>query len=191
MFDISELEELFKSEALIKNKAMVRALLRNAEMLHKPESTEEQKAQAIQNIKAINASYQQKQLPKDKKVKAPKVQEPIQPSEAQTVQKPTITSSTPAPIESTVQPVQPVPPKMTYKYSPIYQHYDISEDAWNKAKPDAHQSLFNFHNEVMSGKHPEFGHVKQFVEQQRAAQMKKSLDHLYNLFQELKKTYHT
>ena len=57
MFQLEELEELFKSEELVKNKAMLHALLRNAAMLHREDLTEEQKNTALNNIKAIiNAS---------------------------------------------------------------------------------------------------------------------------------------
>lgn len=69
MLELHEIEELFKSEELVKNKAMIHALLRNAALLHREGITEEQKKLALENIKNITHGGQ----PKVKKPKAEKV----------------------------------------------------------------------------------------------------------------------
>lgn len=166
MFDNSELEQ-FCNEELMKAKPnynAIQALLRNAAMLHDEGVTEEQKQQALANIKAITHGPQ----PKQKKVKEPKAVQPA----VQPVSQP--------------QQTQQIQPKIKYKYSPLYgQHYGVTEEMWNK-NPQAHEGLFTHHQEVMAGKHPNLMHIKTAVEQQKAS-MAKSVQNLMSLFKELKK----
>lgn len=167
MFDNSELEQ-FCNEELMKarpNYNAIQALLRNAAMLHDEKITEEQKQQALANIKAITHGPQ----PKQKKAKEPKQPQQVQQMQPTQAQQP-----------------QQVQPKIKYKYSPVYgQHYGVTEEMWNK-NPDAHAGLFTHHQEVMAGKHPNLMHIKSAVEQQKAG-MAKSVENLLSLFKELKK----
>jgi type IV secretory pathway VirB10-like protein len=61
MFELSEIEELFKSEDFAKSKAAIHAVLRNAALLHNKEATPEEKAIATENIKAITHGKQKKE----------------------------------------------------------------------------------------------------------------------------------
>lgn len=157
MFELAEIEELFKSEDLIKSRPKLQALLRNAAILHQEGVTPEQKKIALENIKAITMG--------DKQVK-PKKQK-----------------ATPA---APVSQFGPTVSNVKLKYSPVYQHYGISQDHWNAAPPEAHQELFNHHNAVMAGKVPGSEHIKSAVEQSKA-NMIKSMERLSDLFKELKK----
>jgi len=94
-----------------------------------------------------------------------------------------------APKEKKPKAQEPAGPvgKVKLKYSPAYQHYGVTQEHWNAAKPDAHKELFEHHNNVMAGKVPSAAHIKTAVEQAKAQGMKKNLDRLYNIFSELKK----
>lgn len=174
MIELHEIEELFKSV----NRNAIKAFLRNAAILKDPEATPEMKALAEENVKAI---AQNKPLPKpktDKPVKQPKKIKPAAAEQAtQLVQQPAAQTPAAAPTSTG---------KIKYKYSPVYQHYGVTEDMWHKT-PEAHADLFNHHNEVMAGKHPGLAHIKTAVEQSMKPKMAKSLNSLYNLFSQLKK----
>lgn len=170
MMDIKEIEELCKTV----NRNAIKALLRNAAIMKDPNSSPEMRAQAEANVKAI--SYN-KPLPsgepKQKKVKA------AAPEQAtQLVQTPS--AQTPGAAAPTAK-----PQNIKLKYSPAYQHYGVTEDMWHKT-PDAQQGLFQHHNEVMAGKHPDLMHIKTAVESMKP-KMVKSIDLLYDLFSELRK----
>jgi hypothetical protein len=55
MFDLSEIEELFKSEEFMKSKALVRGALPHIKVLNDPKSTPEQKQDAITKLKALDS----------------------------------------------------------------------------------------------------------------------------------------
>jgi len=55
MFDLSEIEELFKSEDFMKSKAAVQAALPHLKILNNPNSTPEQIKEALTNIKALDS----------------------------------------------------------------------------------------------------------------------------------------
>lgn len=171
MMELHEIEELIKTV----NRNAIKALLRNAAIMKDPNVSPEQRAQAEANVKAI--SYN-KPLPKppgaprQKKVKAAAAEQATQLVQAPQTQTPAA-AATPK-------------PKVTLKYSPAYQHYGVTEEMWNKT-PHAHQDLFNHHNEVMAGKHPDLMHIKTAVEAAKPKMIKKSLEQLFDLFSELKK----
>lgn len=172
MIELHEIEELFKSV----NRNAIKAFLRNAAILKDPEATPEMKALAEENVKAIS---QNKPIPKQK-TETPVKQKKV---------KPAAPAST-APSTQLMQQPSQAPAVSTgnikYKYSPVYQHYGVTEDMWHKT-PEAHADLFNHHNEVMAGKHPGLMHIKTAVEQSMKPKMAKSLNSLYNLFSQLKK----
>lgn len=179
MMELREIEELVKAV----NRNAIKALLRNAAIMQDPKSSPEMRAQAEANVKAIAYNKPLPKppgAPKQKKVKAAAAEQATQ-----LVQTPT--PQTPA-AAAPISPEAPVAqPKLKLKYSPAYQHYGVSEDMWN-ATPHAHQELFNHHNEVMAGKHPDLMHIKSAVEAAKPKMIKKSLEQLFNLFTELKKS---
>ena len=146
---MQEIEELFKNEDLVKNKKLVQAFLDQGAIYKNPKSTPEQKAQALQTLKTLGMDQ----------MKVPKPTKPV----AQPI------STNPAPT--------PVKPHIIPKYHPVYQHYGVTPEQWNSAGPDAHQALFEHHNNVMAGKLPQYNHIKTAIEQQ----MKKSLENVYTL----------
>ena len=169
MFDMSEIEELFKTEYLAKSKARIQALLRNAALLRDQNLTPEQRQIAEDNVRAITKGT------RVKGAAAPKT--PKQSKNTSVIAPPVQT----APAASVAAPGQ-----VKLKYSPVYQHYGITQEHWNNAGPDAHKELFDHHNNVMAGKIPELGHIKTAVEQSKTKVLK-SADNLYDLFTQLKK----
>lgn len=170
--ELQEIEELFKNV----NRGAIKAFLRNAAVLKDPAATPEMKALAAENVKAISMNKpipKPKAEPKPKKQKAAVAEQAIQPVQQPVTQTPAAANPT-----STG--------KIKYEYSPVYQHYGVTEDMWHKT-PEAHADLFNHHNEVMAGKHPGLAHIKTAVEQAVKPKMAKSIDSLYNLFSQLKK----
>jgi hypothetical protein len=168
MITLHEIEELCKTV----NRNAIKALLHNAAIMKDPAATPEMRAQAEMNFKAISHNKPIPAEPKPKKVQTvPAVA--AQQAPTQLAQQPMKT------------PVNPALGQVKLKYSPAYQHYGVNEQMWNKT-PDAQQGLFQHHNEVMAGKHPDLMHIKTAVE---AAKPKilKSVDSLYDLFTELKK----
>jgi hypothetical protein len=166
---ISDVEELFKSEEFAKaigrvDRGALANLFRHTEMLKNPKLSAEERTQIENNIKAIVNYKKPKQLgekPKKSKVEVP---QSLAPAKA------------------------PIKPKITHKYSPIYVHYGVTKEHWdNPTAPDAHESVFNFHNEVLAGKHPEYAHVKNIVEQHRS-KMQKSLENIYTNLNRILKT---
>ncbi len=180
MFELDEIEELFKNTELIKSKKMIEALLQNTRMLQSPDITPEQRELAQANIKAITSGGRPiSNAPK--KVKAiapPSSQQVIQPVAPANIQPQT-------PLNPAITPASPIG-NIKLKYSPAYEHYGVTPEHWNQASPEAHQGLFAHHNEVMAGKHPELMHIKNAVEQSKAKMMK-SVEQLHNLFSQLKK----
>lgn len=174
MLNLDEIEELFKSTELIKNKKMVEALLHNVKMAQNTSLSPEQRELAQANIKAITSGGKPMKPAAPKKVKAPKEAAPVNPASIQPV----------APLN----PAAPVaaPQNVKLKYSPVYAHYGVTPEHWEAAGPEAHQGLFAHHNEVMAGKHPDLMHIKTAVEQAKTKMMK-SVDHLFDLFSQLKK----
>lgn len=171
--ELREIEELVKAV----NRNAIKALLRNAAIMQDPKSSPEMRAQAEANVKAIAYNKPLPKppgAPKQKKVKAAAAEQATQLAQAPQTQ-------TPA---AAAPPV--VQPKVKLKYSPVYQHYGVTQDMWN-ATPHAHQDLFNHHNEVMAGKHPDLMHIKSAVEAAKPKMIKKSLEQLFDLFSELKK----
>lgn len=179
MLNLDEIEELFKSTELIKNRKMVEALLHNVKMSQNMELSPEQRELAHANIKAITSGGKPAAPASPKKIKKPKEAavsaQPVNPASIQPA----------APLNPTVQSAAPTG-QIKLKYSPAYQHYGVTQEHWNSAGPEAHQGLFAHHNEVMAGKHPDLMHIKTAVEQAKANVIK-SADNLYNLFLELKK----
>lgn len=173
MMELQEIEELFKNV----NRAAIKAFLRNAAILKDPEATSEMKALAAENVKAI---AQNKPIPK------PKTDKPKQPKKMKPAAAEQATQLVQQPVAQTPAAAAPSAGKIKYKYSPVYQHYGVTEDMWHKT-PEAHADLFNHHNEVMAGKHPGLMHIKSAIEQAMKPKMAKSLHSLYNLFTELKK----
>jgi len=170
-----EIEELIKTV----NRNAIKALLRNAAIMKDPAATPEMRAQAEANVKAI--SYN-KPLPKEPKPPRQKKVKAAAPEQAtQLVQQPV--PQTPVAAAPSLAPTSTGNIKL--KYSPVYQHYGVSQEMWDKT-PDAHQGLFQHHNEVMAGKHPNLMHIKTAVEAAKPKMMK-SIDQLYNLFSQLKK----
>ncbi len=178
MLNLDEIEELFKSTELIKNRKMVEALLHNVKMSQNMELSPEQRELAHANIKAITSGGKPAAPASPKKIKKPKdavaSAQPVNPASIQPA----------APLNPAVP--QSSAGQIKLKYSPAYQHYGVTQEHWDAAGPDAHQGLFAHHNEVMAGKHPDSMHIKTAVEQAKA-NMIKSADNLYNLFLELKK----
>lgn len=172
MFDLNEIEELLKSEEFMKalNRRQLDMFFHNTNLLKDPNITPEMKAQAQANIKAIISP--DKPQPKEKKPKA----------EKQTKIK--------AVVPPQEKPLEVAQPKvagvagMKLKYHPVYEHYGVTQDHWNNAAPDAHQELFNYHNEVMAGKHPGAMHIKNAIE----AKMKKSIDRIYDNLHKISQT---
>lgn len=173
--ELHEIEELIKTV----NRNAIKALLRNAAIMKDPTVSPEQRAIAEANVKAI--SYN-KPLPKNPG--APKRQKKVKAAAAE--QATQLVQSPPTQTPAAAAPSQIPQPKVKLKYSPAYQHYGVTEDMWHKS-PDAHQDLFNHHNEVMAGKHPGLMHIKTAVEAAKPKMVKKSLEHLFDLFTELKK----
>lgn len=174
MMELHEIEELIKTV----NRNAIKALLRNAAIMKDPNSTPELRAQAEANVKAISYNKPLPKppgAPKQKKVKAAAAEQATQLVQSPPTQRPA--AAVPSPSGTA---------NIKLKYSPAYQHYGVSEDMWHKA-PEAHQDLFNHHNEVMAGKHPDLMHIKTAVEAAKPQAIKKSLEQLYDLFSELKK----
>lgn len=169
--EFHEIEELIKTV----NRNAIKALLRNAAILKDPAATPEMRAMAEANVKAI--SYN-KPLPKNPG--APKRQKKVKAAAAEQATQLVQSPPTQTPAAAAPQ------PKVKLKYSPAYQHYGVSEEMWHKA-PEAHNDLFNHHNEVMAGKHPDLMHIKTAVEAAKPKAIKKSLEQLHSLFTELKK----
>lgn len=174
MIKLHEIEELFKSV----NRNAIKAFLRNAAILKDPEATPEMKALAEENVKAISQNKPTPRPKIDKPAKQPKIKAAAAEQATQLIQHPAPQTPAAAAPSSTG--------RIKYKYSPVYQHYGVTEDMWHKT-PEAHADLFNHHNEVMAGKHPELMHIKAAVEQAVKPKMAKSIDSLYNLFSQLKK----
>jgi hypothetical protein len=170
MFDLNEIEELLKSEEFMKalNRRQLDMFFHNTNLLKDPNITPEMKAQAQANIKAIISPEAPK--PREKKPKAekqPKLKAaPIQQEKPVELAKPANVAN------------------IKLKYHPVYEHYGVTQDHWNNAAPDAHQELFNFHNEVMAGKHPGAMHIKNAIE----AKMKKSIDRIYDNLYKISQT---
>lgn len=164
---LHEIEELIKGV----NRNAIKALLQNAAIMKDPNTTPEMRAQAEANVKAI--SYNQP-IPRNT---APKKQKVAAAEQAP----PPVTP----PAQQTPAAVNPAIANVKLKYSPAYQHYGVNEEMWNKT-PEAQQGLFQHHNEVMAGKHPDLMHIKTAVESMKP-KMIKSIDSLYDLFTELRK----
>lgn len=166
--DIREIEELVKTV----NRNAIKALLRNAAIMKDPKVSPEMRAQAEANFKAISYNKPIPTEPKPKKQKIAAAEQATQLVQPPATQMPAAAS----PVSTQ---------NIKLKYSPAYQHYGVTEDMWNKT-PEAQQPLFQHHNEVMAGKHPDLMHIKTAVEQMKP-KMIKSIDSLYDLFTELKK----
>lgn len=180
MLSLEEIEELFKSTELIKNRKMVEALLHNVKLSQNMELSPEQRELAQANIKAITSGGKPMMPSAPKKAKASKPTSFVAP----------VRAINPAAIQpaAPLNPAAPVaaPQNVKLKYSPVYEHYGVTQDHWNSAGPEAHQGLFAHHNEVMSGKHPNLMHIKSAVDQAKTKMMK-SVNQLYSLFSQLKK----
>lgn len=152
------IEELFKSEELIKNKNLIHALLYHADIYRNPKSNAAAKAKAKEAIKLIGSGKMPKEEVVSTKVKTRKEAGPR------------VIKDPPAGEVKGVG-IEPSAPK--HQYNPAFKHYNISKEHWN-SNPSLHQNTIDFHNEVLAGKHPDFEHVRAAAGQK----MKKSLENV-------------
>lgn len=145
-----DVEELFKSKRVARNKALTDALLRNQAILNHEKATDLDKKIANANIARI-AAYSSK----DPKMK------PIDPK---TVMAPVI-GAKPSAAPAVVQEAPVVQePKAKVKrpkldFHPDFVHFNVTPEEY-KNLPSAHKQVFHdFHKEVLSGQHPEL-HAK-------------------------------
>lgn len=147
------IEELFKSEELVKNKNLINALLYHADVYRNPKSHPTAKARAKEAIKQIGEGKMPSQQVAAKKVKkrpeaGPRVIKDPPATEVKGVGIP--------------------------QYQHHFKHYNVTPEMW-KQHSEIHKPTMDFHNEVMAGKHPEYAHVRTAMGEQK---MKKSLENI-------------
>jgi hypothetical protein len=167
MMELQEIEELFKNV----NRGAIKAFLRNAAILKDPAATQEMKALAAENVKAISQNRpipKPKAAPKQRKQKAAAAEQAIQLAQQPAPQTPAAAAP---PSAGQVQPS----PKMEF-HEEFAQHHGIDpakfKATWTAMSPEQQKITQDWHAEQLS-----------------APKMKvaKSIDTLYNLFAELKK----
>lgn len=169
---LEEIEELLKSKEFAKsvNRHALNLLFRNTAALRDPTLSQEQRKQAIENIKAITHNLEPKPL-KTKFGTPQKNKKSIKTS--QTAVKPK-TSAIPS---QSVQPPKTVekPQQEAYPFPEDFHiHHGVDpvkfKAAWEAMTPEQRKITLDWHNEQLTTK-----------------KIKKSLDKLYQLFETLKK----
>lgn len=133
VFNIDEIEELFKSEDFIKsvNRKALHMLFTNTAMLRDPSVTPEQKQQAQQNIKQITQNIGPQKTAK------PKAQPKLKP-------------------ENVVKPMSNKP-KVDHAFPEDFAsthgvHPEHFKASWDKMSPDQKKTTIDWHNEVKASK---------------------------------------
>ena len=188
------IEELFKNEELAKSKNLINALLYHADIYRDPKASPAAKAKAMEQIKLIGSGKSpiKQSINKQTKVKtrpehgarvvmdAPAATGPAGDRSSMPKTSAPVTS---APVTSAMSTSTPVAgQKVNLKYHPLYQHYNITPEVWDKLSPQHRAGTFEFHNEVVAGKHPEFAHVQKMVQ----GRVKKSLENVLGSLKKIK-----
>jgi hypothetical protein len=174
MWELDQIEELFKSEEFAKsvNRHALNMLFRNTAIIRDPNLSAEQKAQAMENIKAIAHNLEPKPISsKPKKAKTPKQQ-----TAAPKINKPTETVSTPS-VKPKMQTAAPTASAMSEEHQfpeDFHTHHGVDpvkfKAAWGAMTPEQKKTTLDWHKEQVAAK-----------------TVKKSIDKLYALFETLKK----
>jgi len=159
-----EIEELIKSI----NRSGIKAVLRHAAIINDPASSEEMKAQALENVRAI-AHIGKLEI----NTSAPKKNKPVvaQPAEAIRPVQPPIQAS---PARQSPQIQQTIAPPGAEFHEQFAQYHKMDpatfKQIWHKMTPEQQQTTQDWH-----------------AEQLAAPKIQKNIEQLYNLFMQLKK----
>lgn len=175
--DIREIEELFKSV----NRNAIKTYLRNAAILRDPAATPEMKELAAANVKAIanNQPLPKAKSPKQPKQKAAAPEQAIQPEQSPATQTPAAAAS-------------PKAPEMEF-HEVFARHHGIDPQkfaaTWHAMTPDQQKITQDWHAEQVAKPVPPVKVNQSSVAPGATQPLKivKSVDALYDLFQELKK----